>query len=157
GFNKDQVLTVTANSQRDVRSKILSFKNEMRQNPQVLAVSTSQAVPGGNINFNLFTVESKNGFVDKGVFTYGIDEDYINTLGMEVVQGRNFSGLPDTLRSIIVNERMVKEFEWGENAIGKTVKFPGDTSGNSLEVVGVVKDFNQQSLYNPIASLILFY
>src|SRR5690606_27092451 len=70
---------------------------------------------------------------------------------------RNFSGLSDTLRSIIVNERMVKEFEWGENAIGKTVKFPGDTSGNSLEVVGVVKDFNQQSLYNPIASLILFY
>ncbi|GGG81072.1 ABC transporter permease [Parapedobacter pyrenivorans] len=157
GFNKDRVLTVTANSQRDVRSKILSFKNEMRQNPQVLAVSTSQAVPGANINFNLFTVESKNGFVDKGVFTYGIDEDYINTLGMEMVQGRNFSGLPDTLRSIIVNERMVKEFEWGENAIGKTVKFPGDTSGNYFEVVGVVKDFNQQSLYNPIASLILFY
>ncbi|WP_353129758.1 ABC transporter permease [Parapedobacter pyrenivorans] len=157
GFNKDQVLTVTANSQRDVRSKILSFKNEMRQNPQVLAVSTSQAVPGANINFNLFTVESKNGFVDKGVFTYGIDEDYINTLGMEMVQGRNFSGLPDTLRSIIVNERMVKEFEWGENAVGKTVKFPGDTSGNYFEVVGVVKDFNQQSLYNPIASLILFY
>jgi len=157
GFNKDQVLTVTANSQRDVRSKILSFKNEMRQNPQVLAVSTSQAVPGANINFNLFTVESKSGFVDKGVFTYGIDEDYFNTLGMEIVQGRNFSGLSDTLRSIIVNERMVKEFEWGENAIGKTVKFPGDTSGNSLEVVGVVKDFNQQSLYNPIASLILFY
>lgn len=157
GFNKDQVLTVTANSQRDVRSKILSFKNEMRQNPQVLAVSTSQAVPGANINFNLFTIESKNGFVDKGVFTYGIDEDYFNTLGMEIVQGRNFSGLSDTLRSIIVNERMVKEFEWGENAIGKTVKFPGDTSGNSLEVVGVVKDFNQQSLYNPIASLILFY
>lgn len=157
GFNKDQVLTVTANSQRDVRGKILSFKNEMRQNPQVLAVSTSQAVPGGNINFNLFSVESKNGFVDKGVFTYGIDEDYINTLGMKIEQGRNFSGLPDTLRSIIVNERMVKEFDWGENAIGKTVKFPGDTTGNYFEVVGVVKDFNQQSLYNPIASLILFY
>jgi ABC-type antimicrobial peptide transport system, permease component len=157
GFNKDQVLTITANSQRDVRSQILSFKNEMRQNPQVLAVSTSQAVPGANINFNLFSVESKNGFVDKGVFTYGVDEDYINTLGMEIVQGRNFSGLSDTLRSIIVNERMVREFEWGENAIGKTVKFPGDTSGNYFEVVGVVKDFNQQSLYNPIASLILFY
>lgn len=69
GFNKDQVLTITANSQRDVRSQILSFKNEMRQNPQVLAVSTSQAVPGANINFNLFSVESKNGFSETAIIT----------------------------------------------------------------------------------------
>ncbi len=51
---------------------------------------------------------------------------------------------------------MVKHFAW-DNAIGKRVKFPGDTSGNYLEVVGVIKDFNQKSLYNPIAPLILFY
>jgi putative ABC transport system permease protein len=157
GFNKDRVMTVTANSNNDVRSKILSFKNEMHKNPQVISVSTAQGVPGSNINFNLFTIESKNGFVDKGVFCYAIDEDYFNTLGMKIMKGRNFSGLPDTLRSIIVNENMVKEFGWGENAIGKRVKFPGDTTGNYLEVIGVVKDFNQQSLYNPIAPLILFY
>ena len=52
---------------------------------------------------------------------------------------------------------MAKEYGWGESALGKRVKFPGDTSGNYLEVVGVVKDFNQKSLYNPIAPLILFY
>ncbi len=157
GFNKDQVLVATANSQNDIRSKILSFKNEMRSNPQVLAVSTSQAVPGGGISFNLFTIESKNGYVDKGVDVYAVDEDYFKTLGIKIVKGRNFSGLSDTLRSIIVNENMVKEFGWGENALGKRVKFPGDTSGNYFEVVGVIKDFNQKSLYNPIAPLLLFY
>jgi putative ABC transport system permease protein len=41
--------------------------------------------------------------------------------------------------------------------LGKRVKFPGDTTGNYLEVVGVVKDFNQKSLYNPIAPLILVF
>ena len=51
---------------------------------------------------------------------------------------------------------MVKHFAW-DNAIGKRVKFPGDTSSRYLEVVGVVKDFNQKSLYNPIAPLLLFY
>jgi len=157
GFNKDRVLVATANSNSDIRSKILSFKNEMRNNSQVTAVSTSQAVPGVGVNFNLFTIESKNGYVDKGVDCYAVDEDYFKTLGMQIVKGRNFSGLSDTLRSIIVNENMVKEFGWGENAIGKKVKFPGDTSGNYLEVVGVVKDFNQKSLYNPIAPLLLFY
>jgi putative ABC transport system permease protein len=157
GFNKEQVMNLSANTNRDVRSSIVSFKNEIRKNPQVVSISTSQAVPGSGINFNLFSIETKNGFVDKGVDCYAIDEDYFRTLGMKMVKGRNFSGLADTLRRIIVNENMVKEYGWGDNAIGKKVKFPGDTSGNYLEVIGVVKDFNQKSLYNPIAPLILFY
>ena len=56
----------------------------------------------------------------------------------------------------MVNESMVKHFGW-KNAIGKRVTFPGDTSNHYLEVVGVVKDFNQKSLYNPIAPLLFFY
>jgi putative ABC transport system permease protein len=51
---------------------------------------------------------------------------------------------------------MVKSFGWN-NPIGKKVKFPGDTTAFYFEVVGVVKDFNQKSLYNPISPLILFY
>lgn len=157
GFNKQQVLTITANSDKDVSSSIRAFKNDVRDNPHVLAVSTSQGVPGSGISFNLFTIETKNGHTDKGVDCYGVDEDYFKTLGMKIVQGRAFSGLSDTLRSIIVNENMMKEYGWGNNAIGKRVRFPGDTSKFYLEVVGVVKDFNQKSLYNPITPLILFY
>ncbi len=156
GFNKDHVLAITANANSDIRSKILAFKNEVQQNPNVLSASSSQSTPGGNINFNLFSVESKNGFTDQGVDCYGVDENYFKTLGMKIKKGRNFSGLPDTLRSIIVNENLVKYFGW-DNPIGKKVKFPGDTTGFYLEVVGVVNDFNQKSLYNPIAPLLLFY
>src|SRR5579862_3139016 len=156
GFNKEQVLTITANANDDIRSKILAFKNDVRQNSQVLNVSTASAVPGGNIGFNLFSIETKNGFTQKGVWNYAIDEDYFKTMGMQIKKGRGFTGLSDTLRSIIVNENMVKYYGW-DNAIGKKVKFAGDTSGFYFEVVGVVKDFNQQSLYNPIAPLMLFY
>lgn len=157
GFNKDQVLSLAANSNKDIRSEVLAFKNEVRDLPHVVSASTAQAVPGGQgISFNLFSVESKNGFVDKGVDVYGVDEDYFKTLGIKLVKGRNFSGPSDTLRSLIVNENMVKYFGW-DNPIGKKVKFPGDTSGFYLEVVGVVKDFNQHSLYNPISPLMLVY
>lgn len=157
GFNKEQVLSITANANSDIRSKILAFKNDVRKIPQISSVSTSESYPGGgNINFQLFSIETKNGFTDKGVSCYGVDEDFFKTLGMQVKKGRNFSGLSDTLRSIIVNENMVKYYGW-DDAIGKKVKFSGDTSTNYLEVVGVVKDFNQASLYNPIAPLILFY
>ena len=156
GFNKDHVLAITANANSDIRSKIFAFKNEVQQNPHVLSASSAQSTPGGNINFNLFSVESKNGFTDQGVDCYGVDENYFKTLGMKIKKGRNFSGLSDTLRSIIVNENLVKYFGW-DNPIGKKVKFPGDTTGFYLEVVGVVNDFNQKSLYNPIAPLLLFY
>jgi len=157
GFNKEQVLSVTANAEGDIRTKILAFKDAVRNNPQVLSVSTSQNTPGsGNMNFNLFSVETKNGFKDQGLDNYAVDEDYFKTLGMQIKKGRTFSGLSDTLRSIIVNENMVKYFAW-ENPLGKRVKFPGDTSGRYMEVVGVVKDFNQKSLYNPIAPLLLRY
>ncbi len=157
GFNKDQVVSLNIDADRDIRGKVMALKNEIRQDSRVLSVSTAQGTPGSqNISFNLFSVESKNGFTDKGVDCYGIDEDYLKTLGMKLVKGRNFSSISDTLRSIIVNENMVKNFGW-DNAIGKKVKFPGDTSGFYLEVVGIVKDFNQKSLYNPIAPLILFY
>jgi putative ABC transport system permease protein len=157
GFNKEQVLSVTANANNDIRSKILAFKNEAKKNPQVIYASTASAVPGGqNIGFNLFSIETKDGFTQKGVWNYAVDEDYIKALGMHIKSGRNFSGLSDTLRSIIVNENMVKYYGWN-NPIGKKVKFPGDTTGFYFEVIGVVKDFNQQSLYNPIAPLMLMY
>ena len=155
GFDKNYVLSLPVNADRDVRSKILAFKNEMRKNPQVLSVSTSDAVPGQGIGLRLLEVETKKGFIDQGVNVYRADEDFFKTLGMKIVKGRNFYGMADTLHSIIVNENMVKFFGW-DNPIGKRVKFPGDTSSRVYwEVVGVVHDFNQQSLYNPIAPLII--
>ncbi len=158
GFNKDQMLAVAANSSKDLSSNIRSFKDEVHNNPHVLSISTAQGVPGRGIPFNLFSIETKNGFVNKGVDVYfGADEDFFKTLGIKIVKGRNFSGLPDTLRSVIVNEDMAKEYGWGNNAIGKKIKFAGDTSGFYLEVIGVVRDFNQKSLYNPITPLMFLY
>ena len=157
GFNKEQVLSVVANADGDLRTKIIAFKDAVRSNPQVLSISTSQNTPGSSgINFNLFSVETKKGFIDQGLDNYAIDEDFVKTLGMKITRGRNFTGPSDTLRSIIVNENLVKYFAW-DNPLGKRVKFPGDTSGRYLEVVGVIKDFNQKSLYNPIAPLLLLY
>ncbi len=158
GFDKDQVMTVTVNTGQDERNKIFAMNNELRSQPDVKAVGTGFSYPGSpNLNLNLFSVEGKNGFKDKGVECYNVDENYLNTLGIKLLKGRNFSGLADTLHSILVNEAMVKDFEWGQNALAKRIKFPGDTTGIYFEVVGVIKDFNQKSLYNPIAPLILFY
>ncbi len=157
GFSKAQVMTVTINTGEDERGKIFAMNNEFRSLPGVKGVGTANSYPGApNVNLNLFRVETKNGFVDKAVECYAADETYLPTLQIGIAKGRNFSGAADTLHSIVVNESMVKQFAWDE-PIGKRIKFPGDTSNNYLEVVGVFKDFNQKSLYNPIVPLLLFY
>ncbi|HUS03263.1 MAG TPA: ABC transporter permease [Chitinophagaceae bacterium] len=157
GFNKEQVMTVIVNTGEDERSKIFAMNNEFRSLPGVKAVGTGNCYPGNsNFGLNLFTAETNTGHVDKGIECYGIDENFLNTLSIPVVKGRNFLNTADTLHSILVNEAMAKHFGW-DNALGKRVKFAGDTSGNYLEVIGVIKDFNQKSLYNPISPLLLFY
>ena len=157
GFNKNEVMMVTINTGEDERGKIFAMNNELRALPGIKQVGTGNSYPGApNVNLNLFTVQTSTGWTDKGVECYAIDEHYFDALGIKIIKGRDFSGPPDTLHSIVVNEAMAKHFGWDE-PIGKRVKFPGDTSGNYLEVVGVFKDFNQKSLYNPIAPLLLFY
>jgi putative ABC transport system permease protein len=157
GFNKNEVMMVTINTGQDERGKIFAMNNDFRSLPGIVQVGTANSYPGApSINLNLFTVQTNTGYVDKAVECYNVDEHYFDVLGIKMIKGRNFSGPSDTLHSIVVNEAMVKQFGWDE-AIGKRVKFPGDTSGNYLEVVGVFKDFNQKSLYNPIAPLLLFY
>jgi len=157
GFDKTQVMTLTINTGEDERGKISAMNNEFRGLQGIKAVGAADSYPGApNINLNLFTVQTDSGYVDKAVECYNVDEHYFNTLGIKMVKGRNFSSLSDTLHSIVVNEAMVKHFGWNE-PIGKRIKFPGDTSGNYVEVIGVFKNFNQKSLYNPIAPLLMFY
>ncbi len=157
GFNKNQVMTVIVNTGEDERSKINAMDNDFRSLPGVKIVGTGNSYPGSsNLNLNLFRVQTDSGYVDKAVNCYTIDENFLPVLNIPIVRGRNFENLSDTLHSIVVNQAMVKHFGWKE-PIGKRVKFPGDTSGHYLEVVGVVKDFNQKSLYNPIEPLLLFY
>jgi putative ABC transport system permease protein len=157
GFDKNQVMTVIVNTGQDERSKISAMNNDFRAVAGVRSVGSANSYPGsGNINLNLFTVQTDHGKTDKGIECYAIDENYLPTLNIPIVRGRNFSGLSDTLHGALVNEAMAKHFGWKE-PLGKRITFPGDTSGNYLEVVGVVKDFNQKSLYNPIAPLLFFY
>ena len=157
GFDKNQVMTVTVNTGQDETSKIYAMNNEFRTVPGVQSVGAANSYPGAaNINLNLFIVQTDTGWINKTIECYTIDEHYFDVLGIKMAKGRNFSGPGDTLHSIVVNEQTVKLFGW-KDPIGKRVKFPGDTSGAYREVVGVFRDFNQKSLYNPIGPLLLFY
>ena len=81
-----------------------------------------------------------------------LESNYLNTLGIELINGRGFNkGYPSDLsKAVIVNEKLVKTMGW-DNPLGKRVirRLP-DKTIFSGKVIGVVKDFNFRSLHNEI-------
>ena len=157
GFDKNQVMTVVVNTGKFEPEKIIAMGNDFRRLSSVADVGVGGSYPGsGNTNLNLFRMQTKTGHLDKAVECYGVDAHYFSALGIKVVTGRNFEPA-DTSHGIMVNASFVKHFGW-DQPIGQRITFPGDTAVKDyLEVVGVVKDFNQNSLYNPIQPLLFFY
>lgn len=98
---------------------------------------------------------------DQGVMTrfYFVDPEYIPTLGMRMVQGRNFSKrFPTDASAVILNETAVKALGWQKNPIGRELIGHTDDNGVNImyRVVGVVSDFHFESLRQKIGPLAMF-
>lgn len=159
GFSKDQVLKIemTANALIQ-KGPVLAEK--MRQNPFVTHAATSSSAPGENIGKLLLQVEDNEGKLsERGVDLYSADFDFAKTLEMEIVQGRDFSReiSSDTTYAILVNEAMVRRMSWTDPIGKKFIATGAGPNGADIEkrVVGVVKDYHQNSLYDAIEPLII--
>lgn len=155
GFNKEQVMVAQLNVPGNLRfsqsieagfEKLKQFKLELDKIPGIVSVfGASQDFGNGNwISIGYTDTQGQNRNFNLNV----VDENYIPGMNMEIVQGRNFSeDIPsDQRRAIIINEAFAREYGWTD-PIGK--RLPGDRFGDH-EVIGVVKDFNYNSLYTKI-------
>ena len=102
-------------------------------------------------------MESKDNENHAGIFIniYDVDYDYIPVLQMEIASGRNFSkDFPtDSIDGTIINQAAAHELGWdGRNAIGRKILRPGQ---KTLNVIGVVKDFQYSSAKEAIAPLMM--
>ncbi|MCE7995207.1 MAG: FtsX-like permease family protein [Roseivirga sp.] len=154
GFDKEQMMQIDFRSRADVE-KWNILKNELVQNANIGGTGSSSTTPGNDYGKNVFSIETEEGPMDpRGLDNYRVDYDFFPTLGIEVVQGRNFSldYASDSSQAVMVNEAMVRRMNW-TNPIGKKINLTGNDSLPPALVVGVVKDFHQQSLYDPITAL----
>ena len=154
GFQKEQVVTVMM-VEPETREKFSVLRNKLLAQPQIVNVATSNAKPGQGISKNIMNVETEDqGSVEKGVDMYFADYDFTDVVGFQLVEGRGFDRdyATDTAAAL-VNEAMVARMAW-ENPIGKTFAFNDQTQ---FQVVGVVKDYHQNSLYSPIEPLAIFF
>lgn len=148
GFNKENLVVI--NRAGALGNKVRSFKETVKKIPGVVNIASSTAVPGRNNNNNGYGIEGRK---DESflLITNWIDYDYIDTYGMTIVDGRNFNESYSTdADACLVNESAIKDFNITD--ISK-IRFlqPRDSGRYDYrQITGVVKNFNSESLRNPI-------
>ena len=156
GYDQTNVLSVSLTNRSMVRSYPV-FKQKLLDNPIIKGVTSTNTSMGGGSGKVLFNVESEEGMVERGINFAIVDHDFVETLGIRMLKGRDFqSDIPsDTLTGVIVNETFVKRMNWTE-PLGKRVETI-NSSFLRAKVVGVMNDYHQTGMYNEIETLMLLY
>lgn len=158
GFDKENVVAIPLRTD-EMRKGWEAVREDLLRNPDILDVGACSVLPG--------RVHNKRSFWKKGapqeevliLNTMQVDYDFVQTVGMKIVEGRSFSREfgEDATGACLVNEAAVKLLGEG-SAIGKEIGEP-DTEGPDLgdfsPILGVLKDFHFASLHTPIEPLIL--
>lgn len=157
GFDKEHIVRMSLSTQ-EMRNNYRVLRDELLQLPEVLNVATAGTSPGYGVGKNLINVEDQNGeMVERGIDMYPIDYDYLSTLGFHIIDGRDFSKdrTSDSTTAVIVTEAMLKRMGW-DSAIGKRFSFINQDGerGETMRVIGVVKDYHHASLYDIIEPIL---
>lgn len=156
GFDKDQVVVIEGTN--TLGNSIKNFKSELMKLTSVKSASISDYLPitGAKRNGNTFFNDGKSK-LEAGVSgqSWVIDDTYLKTMGMKLLEGRNFSYdmANDTVYagSVIINQTMAKKLNL-KNPIGKKI-----TNGAIFTVIGVVQDFNFETMHDKIDPLMFHF
>ena len=168
GFDKDKVVVIDVNS-GEVKRSATTIQNEFGKLAQVKSVSLTSAVPGAwnTIPFVKVNTDNSNPTSGKDMYFFGVDGQFLSTYNIELLKGRNFfpSGNADE-NTVLINETAAKELGITD-AHGQTITIVSARFGNdnrtglekpfTVTIAGIVKDFNFQSLHEPIAPMVIGY
>ena len=160
GVNIKQTLVVQQTARQDSSAipAFNAFLNDMQANPAIQSVTASTSVPGAEVGGSSdYTL--KNSPTGKRCRNLGIDNKFIKAYGLKIVAGRdllNDKPTADTnvLVNILVNETAAKVFGFTDpqDIVGKEM----ESSGFHCKVIGVVKDYHQESLQNSFDPIVFY-
>ncbi len=162
GFDKENVLIIP-NAGR-LGNQLAAFKQELQEQPQVINASISSGIPGrDSYGGTLYKGEPPEN-TDQGLSiteedqdfqNFSADYDYIETMGMELMSGRNFSSeYSSDSAAFIINEAVARAFGW-EDPVGKDIYVTGWDGQPRYQVIGVVRDYHLESLRNDIGPVVM--
>ncbi|WP_158563323.1 ABC transporter permease [Chitinophaga silvatica] len=159
GMNLNQVLVVRAPDLLNDTTSASAFKSELQQLAGVSKVSIAGCVPGLGLEMLSTTSNvTRQGDSKKSsynYYVYGFDEDFTNILDMKMVAGNNFKGHSSYGNEVVINEEASKVlgFSSPQEAVGQKLNFYDEHP----TVIGVLKNFHQQSLKGALLPMIHHY
>ncbi|MEE4114533.1 MAG: ABC transporter permease [Marinilabiliaceae bacterium] len=162
GFDKEEVMVIN-NTYLITGDQITTFKEELKKHPSIKSVSVSGflPIPSNRNNSSIFP----DAVLSDDLFNcqnWTVDYDYIETYGLRLSEGRNFSvEFPTDSMSLIINETAARKLGWDE-PVGRFFGVPhdyralGEMKLDKYTVIGVVEDFHFESLHLPIESQVFF-
>jgi putative ABC transport system permease protein len=158
GFNKKHVITLPI-LDNSVLEKQELLKNRLLQNPNILAVTASSMEPGVTTQNLIFLKGKEAEDVDMGIIF--VDHDYIKTLEINIIEGRDFSKnvSTDAKGGLLMNQAAIKRLGW-EPALGQEIELYYKERGSKFPVyqtnlAGIVQDFNFRELTMPVQPVLL--
>ncbi|WP_192350726.1 ABC transporter permease [Algoriphagus sp. Y33] len=157
GFDRDQLVIIhndgeIQNSQRD------DFKGHFVSSSNVQSLSFSTGIPmSGQFQMRSFKIPTSD--LEQGMNWYEADASYLDTYQFSLLKGRNFGETPGADQSkIVINEMAAKQLGISADPIGQLViKNEGENDEATLEVIGLVEDFNFETFRNEIKPLVIEY
>ncbi len=153
GFSRENLISINKLEWSKSREALL---NDIKNNPQVQSASLCSGVPPEVRGGDQF-IKKDDQRLTVPLNFLKVDDMYQKTLGLEIIQGRNFSGRgPSELDKVVLNEAAVKALEWDspQEAVGKKLIYPGE---QEFEIVGVVKDFSFWGANAPVEPMAMFH
>ena len=154
GFNKEQVVII--NKTDDIGKNIESFKRELASYPKVVKVTNSTSIPGNQRGDTAYKIEGTSANQSVDIRVIGCDYNFTNTYDIKMAAGRFFSKEhPSDTMAVVLNQAAVRSFGVS-NPVGKNLVEYGKTQDKSINhrIIGVVKDFNFESLHQKIRPLV---
>jgi len=155
GFKKEQIV-VTHMVSESIEKSIPTLKAELISYPGIIDVAASSHVPGRISGWHAFVPQGYSLDQTQIMANISINPDFIATIGIQIVDGKNFSHeiIKDQSESILINEAAAKRFGW-KDPVGKTIRnLLNDTNKT---VIGVVANFHLRSLHHQIMPLYIDY
>lgn len=153
GFDEDKIVMMA--NRPALMPQFEAFRTEILRSPAVESFTVMNDIIGEDHNVFEYNYEGMNPEDWQYLPTLIVDEDFVPTMGLEIVAGRNFDReiQSDDTAGVLVNETLVREMGWGspQDALGKRM----DTPRGNERVIGVLKDFHYVGLTEPIRPFVL--
>ncbi|HEX5170279.1 MAG TPA: ABC transporter permease [Cyclobacteriaceae bacterium] len=153
GFDKEEVVVIPVKNYRAILPKFDDLRNELLKVPGIKAVSASSNIPGRSFNQNpVYSTSDPQSRIASSEAM--VDYDFFGVMGIELAEGRTFQREnPADREAFIINETAARNLYQG-SAVGKEFSWDYDEGLIKGTVIGVVKDFNFQSLHEPVRPLL---